>query len=74
MITNNMKTVLNLSDEEIRTIFTSVVNGVNMHGSFLVNLAHAVVHADYSNFLLMKPILQEIIFKYKLYLPEYRPK
>ena len=60
-----------LTTDKVRAIFHSIYFGVGGHGSFLKNLANAVMSADGDNFKILKPSLEEIIEKYNLNRPEY---
>ena len=62
-----------LSYDDIRIIFTSIKLGVNNHGSFLVNFARAITSADYDNLQILRNVALDLIEKYQLYRPEYRP-
>lgn len=60
-----------LSDQKIRNIFYSVVNGTGNHGSHLRHFANTIASADGNNFHLLKPVAKEYIKKYRLFKLEY---
>lgn len=61
-----------MNNQEIRTIFVSIANGIGNHGSFLTYFAKTLLQADAENFALLSPIARELIHKYNLNTDVYK--
>ncbi len=55
-----------LNDQTIREVWRRVASGEDQRGSFLTNVARAVIHADQVNFIRLRPIAVELIEAYNL--------
>ncbi len=55
-----------MSDADVLYIYVEIYNGIGNHGRFLRAFAAAVVAADTQNFLLLRPVAEELISKYGL--------
>jgi hypothetical protein len=56
-----------MSNDEIHHIFVEVATGRGRHGGFVMSFAQAVMHADPSNFELVRPTAMDLIAKYELH-------
>ncbi len=56
-----------MTNDEIHHIFVEVAMGQHRHTPFLLSFATAVMHADPSNFDLVRPTALDLIAKYDLH-------
>jgi hypothetical protein len=55
-----------MTDQEILHVYVEIASGRGRHGGFLLAFAEAVVRADSSNFMLMRPVALLLMSKYGL--------